>query len=308
MLSLCHKLAIMDELHQFSLSQIKELFDRHDELRANNYLSQNLVIARHPNVNLIKSLFDNGPLIMQEMRILIIKQGWTAPIVNLVPQRFEAGDLVFLGVNGIAQISEVSDDARAIAISFSDELFSLAVGNHIPYAFDGHLRDFHIRLTPQELDYADRLHELLYIHTSEENHSPQVTLQLISSFLWYVDHLWNRHENESRRSLTREQRLFTDFIQLVSQYAPLQHHLEFYAERLCLSPRYMSTLVKQVSGKAAKQWIDDAMITRAKVALRHSDKTVAEIAEEMNFPNPSFFCKYFKRLTGLTTQSYRGRQ
>ena len=70
----------------------------------------------------------------------------------------------------------------------------------------------------------------------------------------------------------------------------------------------MSTLVKQVSGKAAKQWIDDAMITRAKVALRHSDKTVAEIAEEMNFPNPSFFCKYFKRLTGLTTQSYRGRQ
>jgi AraC-like DNA-binding protein len=67
----------------------------------------------------------------------------------------------------------------------------------------------------------------------------------------------------------------------------------------------MSTLVKQVSGKAAKQWIDDAIITRIKVALRHSDKTVSEIADEMCFPNSSFFCKYFKRLTGMTTQAYR---
>lgn len=295
----------MEKLHQFTLTQIKELFDQHDELRANNYITQNLVIARQPNVNLIKNQFENGPMIMQEMRILILKQGWTEPVINLVPHHFEAGDLVFVGVNGIAQITDVSEDAQAIAISFSDELFSLAVGNHIPHAFDGHLRDFHFRLTSQELEYIDRLHELLYFHTCEENHSPQVTLQLISTFLWYIDHIWNKHENESRNALSHEQRLFTDFIQLVSQYAPSQHNLDFYAKRLCLSPRYMSTLVKQVSGKAAKQWIDDAIITRIKVALRHSDKTVSEIADEMCFPNPSFFCKYFKRLTGMTTQAYR---
>lgn len=295
----------MEELHQFTLTQFKELFDRYDELRANNYISQNLAIARHPNVNLVKDQFDNGPLIMQEMRILIIKKGWTKPIINLVPHYFEAGDLVFMGVNGIAQITEVSEDVKAIAISFSDELFSLAVGNHVPHVFDGHLRDFHFRLTSWELEYIDRLHELLYMHMREEHHSPQVTLQLISTFLWYIDHIWNKHENESRSTLSREQRLFADFIQLVSQYAPSQHNLDFYAKRLCLSPRYMSTLVKQVSGKAAKQWIDDAIITRIKVALRHSDKTVSEIADEMCFPNSSFFCKYFKRLTGMTTQAYR---
>ena len=67
----------------------------------------------------------------------------------------------------------------------------------------------------------------------------------------------------------------------------------------------MSTLVKQVSGKAAKQWIDDAIVTRIKVELRHSSKSAAQIADEMNFPNPSFFCKYFKRMTGMTTQNYR---
>ena len=67
----------------------------------------------------------------------------------------------------------------------------------------------------------------------------------------------------------------------------------------------MSTLVKQVSGKAAKQWIDDAIVARIKVELRHSDKSGAQIADELNFPNPSFFSKYFKRMTGLTPRDYR---
>ena len=94
-------------------------------------------------------------------------------------------------------------------------------------------------------------------------------------------------------------------MQLVSRYATQEHNIDFYAQRLFISPRYMSTLVKQVSGKAAKQWIDDAIIARVKVELRHTNKSAAQIADQMNFPNPSFFCKYFKRMTGMTTQAYR---
>ena len=77
------------------------------------------------------------------------------------------------------------------------------------------------------------------------------------------------------------------------------------SDALNISPRYMSTIVKAVSGKAAKQWIDDAITTRIKVELRHSDYTIAQIADKMNFANPSFFCKFFKRTTGMTTQAYR---
>ena len=69
----------------------------------------------------------------------------------------------------------------------------------------------------------------------------------------------------------------------------------------------MSTLVKQVSGKAAKQWIDEAIVTRIKVELRHTDKSAAQIADEMCFANPSFFSKYFKRMTGLSPAEFRTR-
>ena len=67
----------------------------------------------------------------------------------------------------------------------------------------------------------------------------------------------------------------------------------------------MSTLIKKVSGKPAKQWIDEAIIARIKVALRHSDKQMTQISDEMNFANTSFFTKYFKRLTGMTPLQFR---
>ena len=62
--------------------------------------------------------------------------------------------------------------------------------------------------------------------------------------------------------------------------------------------------MKKVSGKAAKEWIDEAITTRIKVELKHSDKSIAQIAYDLNFPNPSFFSKYFKRMTGMTPHEY----
>ena len=68
------------------------------------------------------------------------------PTINLTPRHFEQGDLVFLGRNGIVEMGRASDDVLGMGLSISDDLFSLAVGSRLPEAFDGHLRDFHIRL------------------------------------------------------------------------------------------------------------------------------------------------------------------
>jgi AraC-like DNA-binding protein len=136
-----------------------------------------------------------------------------------------------------------------------------------------------MRLNPAEQEYLDRLHLMLYHHLRQPDGSSQVTLHLVSAFLWYVDHLWNRHEQSYREHQSREQRLFTDFIQLVSEYAPEHHTIDFYASRLCITPRYMSTIIKQVSGKSAKQWIDAALVTRIKIDLKHTDKSIARIEQ-----------------------------
>lgn len=74
---------------------------------------------------------------------------------------------------------------------------------------------------------------------------------------------------------------------------------------MCLTERYLGAVVRQVSGLTAKQWIDKSLIACLQAELRHSDKTLAQLADEMNFPNTSFLCKYFKRLTTLSPLAYR---
>lgn len=295
----------MAEMRQLNLAQLKQLVEGKDENLANNYISRKMAVARNVRLDLIKEQIVDQPTLMPEMRILIIKNGWARPVINMIERRFEAGDLVFLGTNGILQYKDASSDVQGIGLSISDELFSLAIGNRIPQAFDGHLRHFQLRLQPDELEYLDQLHLMLYRHLRQQDGSSQVTLHLLSAFLWYVDHLWSRQEETYRESQTREQRLFTDFIQLVSEFAPEHHTIDYYASRLCITPRYMSTIIKQVSGKSAKQWIDDALVTRIKIELKHTDKSVARICDEMNFPNPSFLTKFFKRMTGMTPREFR---
>lgn len=86
---------------------------------------------------------------------------------------------------------------------------------------------------------------------------------------------------------------------------PREHQIAFYADRLCLTERYLGTLVHQVSGVTAQEWIDRAIIMEIKVKLRHTNLSLKQISDDLNFPNPSIFSKYFKRLTSMTPLEYK---
>jgi AraC-like DNA-binding protein len=121
----------------------------------------------------------------------------------------------------------------------------------------------------------------------------------------HYDRLFNQQADRLAATRSREQTIFDRFIQLVNEYCREQHQIMYYADRLCLTERYLGTVVRHTSGITAKEWIDRALITRIKLELRHTDKSAAQIADEMCFPNTSFFCKYFKRITGITPLKYR---
>ncbi len=299
----------MKELTPFNLKQLSELLQGEtDRKLLDSYISQNLIVARNPPVARLLSKLSDDTYVLPEMRVMVLKKGFAQPMVNLMERRFEAGQVIFLSHNSIVRMGRYSDEIEGFGLSLTDELVSLAFPTAVPNMLDGHVRDFNLSLPGEEIALLEDIHSLLYSVMQREGHSSNVVLQLAATFLWQVNHYYSLHENDHRNGLSREQRLFADFVQLVSQYAAQHHTIDFYAQRLFLSPRYMSTLVKQVSGKAAKQWIDDAIATRIKVELRHSDKSISQIAYEMNFPNPSFFCKYFRRITGLTPMQFRGEK
>ncbi|WP_029902177.1 AraC family transcriptional regulator [Prevotella sp. 10(H)] len=99
--------------------------------------------------------------------------------------------------------------------------------------------------------------------------------------------------------------------QVFSFFKLLLHHhknektLQFYADKMCLTPKYLSTIIKERTGRTAFSWINEILITSTKYLLKTTDMTILQISEELNFPNASFFGRFFKKHTGMTPVQYR---
>lgn len=96
-----------------------------------------------------------------------------------------------------------------------------------------------------------------------------------------------------------------DFMRLVHLNYTQHRSLSFYAEQLYITPKYLTLLVKEATGRSATQWINDFVITEAKNLLRFSGKNVQQVAYALNFSNQSAFGKYFKHLTGISPTAYQ---
>ena len=136
-----------------------------------------------------------------------------------------------------------------------------------------------------------------------------ITKRLIAAYMYKLGSIIYRHrpelQAEANKPIKREETLFKQFINLVSEHHRKERRVDFYAEQLFLSPKHFSTVIKKVSGKTAGQWIDEYVILEAKTLLKYSAMSIQEVAYYMNFPNPSFFGKYFKHHTGMSPSEYK---
>ena len=144
---------------------------------------------------------------------------------------------------------------------------------------------------------------------SDKENKKEMLGSLVTSFTYMAMDVCTRALNEARKAQTpssaRVNQLFERFIALVTEYHNTERGMAFYADKLCLTPKYLSKLVKQASGRSAPAWIDSFVILEAKNMLKYSDKTIKEIVYALHFPNQSVFYKFFKAHTGMTPSEYR---
>ena len=146
------------------------------------------------------------------------------------------------------------------------------------------------------------------ILSSNQTNKKEILGSLLTSFTYVTLDLWTRRLAISRdtenHSSARVNQIFEHFIELVTEYHNEQRGMAFYADKLCLTPKYLSKLVKLSSGRSAPDWIDSFVILEANL-LRYSDKPIKEIVYLLHFPNQSVFYKFFKSHTGYTPSEYR---
>lgn len=115
------------------------------------------------------------------------------------------------------------------------------------------------------------------------------------------------HNRESDKNETRTEQIFNRFMKLLEAYHTKERSLQFYADKMCLTPKYVSGAIKSFSGKGALDWINEYVVLEAEIMLRYTEKTVQEIAYALNFPTQSAFGKYFKQKLGMSPQLYRNK-
>ena len=157
---------------------------------------------------------------------------------------------------------------------------------------------------------ADFIHETFFRIKAKidepENHFRREMVQAM--FLAMAYELSNviysvQAQNESCN--TRAEEIFTQFIKLVEKNFRAERRVGWYSEQLCISPKYLSETIKAVSKRTPNEWIDSYVTIELRMLLRNTQKSIKEIAQELNFSNQSFLGKYFKEHTGMSPSEYR---
>lgn len=128
---------------------------------------------------------------------------------------------------------------------------------------------------------------------------------LLASFLTEVSGIYKGTGGNEYEITGRREEIFRNFGKLLLENIKNERTVQFYADKMCLSAKYLSQLIKEISGKPIMYWINEFTIVIIKAMLKTSGLSVLQISEELNFPNPSFFGRYFKKHTGITPIQYR---
>ena len=235
--------------------------------------------------------------------------------VNLDSFQIEENSLVLNVPGNIIKVADVEgsdEDMHFIIVAMSKEFMS---GVHFDFNRLFHesmalmdnpcisLNEKERKLCKEYLDLAEILSD------SDIPNRKEAVGALISSISYVLGSVWagklSEAEMKPQTPSAKTKHIYDQFLHLVTEYHTKERNMGFYADKLCLTPKYLSKLVKMVSGRSAPDWIDAFVILEAKNMLKYSDLSIKEIVAKLNFPNQSVFYKFFKSHTGKTPSQYR---
>ncbi len=292
-------------IESFTHKQLKKLV----EIKHSTGLEDSLIIIENdrPDIDFFKY-----PCRIDSLVALVCLSGEMTININLNEYHIQPGTMILnLPANIVQLNSEQQCSFYGISVTRSFfEKVQINLSDIIP-VYSQLRNEPCLRLSKDEIEIFCKFISLIkLISQSTEGSKKMETLQnLGAALIWQLYDLILNYtpvsKNENKKN--RQEIIFGRFIALLSQYHMQERSVTFYAEQLCITPKYFSTLVKKLSGKSAAQWIDNYVILEAKNLLKYSDMSIQEIAYQLNFSTQSFFGKYFKHQTGMSPTEYRNK-
>lgn len=270
----------------------------------NSYLYAKLNTAHHHFADPIK---------IEGVLLLKVRRGTLAMDINLTRHECKANTLVIMPFGTLMNFVESSSDNEIDVMFFYKEFLQNVNINFTAISVPIYVerKEVGIELNDAESEHIDRYIDLLKqnIQSDIATHiRDNIASSILAALVYQLVGLQHKHIGDhSTNKGQRASRLayVHDFVKLVHLHYTQERSVSFYAEQLYISPKYLSLLVKEATGKSASRWIDEFVLMEAKNMLRFSGKNVQQVAYSLNFTNQSSFGKYFKHLTGMSPTEYQ---
>lgn len=253
------------------------------------------------------------PGVIDGFMAIVMAQGSARMLLNNKEYNVERSHVIFLKPNDEIYALECTADTVAYMLISSGDFMDRI---HIDFSASAAINMRHGRnpiLKVSEVDTDNFVQLMEMIKSIRESEKKQHTSEIESSLFTAAFYLLTdieqevQSENDKRKKKRKGsgEAIFNNFITLLNKYNKRERNVQFYSDKLGISTKYLSVVVKNISGKTAARWIDDSVILEAKALLTYSGLSINEIATELNFTTQSFFGKYFKQHTGVSPSRFK---
>ena len=249
------------------------------------------------------------PRRMESLFLALCLKGSAHYFVDSVEHVVESGDLIIINRGRVTYDCTMSPDCRGIGIIINYDFFKETVKSvHELSALFLFARNHPVFRIPQEK--ADFIHDIFFRMKAKiddkDNHFKRKMIQsLFLAMIYEMCNVIYSMQSQNNGCNTRAEEIFTQFLLLVEKNFRNERRVGWYSEQLCISPKYLSETVKTVSKRTPNDWIDSYVTMELRMLLRNTQKSIKEIAQELNFSNQSFLGKYFKEHVGMSPSEYR---
>ena len=252
---------------------------------------------------------DNEPFRIDMTMAIIYEQGSADLKINMRDYHIEAPAVLLVLNDQIYQSAGHSEDLRSKVIlmsrSFSDSLFANS-GEILPLK-SSIMKNPVMKIENEENVFGQFFQLLQNIAASpRQEFKIESARHLTLSMFYGYSHL--KHEvNEVKSTNSRQEEIFTKFTELLERHHKKEREIAFYADKMCITSKHLSQVIKDYTGKTALGIIEEYVISEAKSMLLSTTMSIQQISDELKFPSQSVFGKYFKRVAGISPSEYRNR-
>ena len=218
------------------------------------------------------------------------------------------GQLILIPTEKLLHPMMVSTDVEVSSLIVSDKMLRTILGPQIGIWNSAIYMQETFVIDGKRWTNILRDHSLAIFQGGDLKLGSEITMSFLRTLLLIVCEQLLRQESTSKvidTSTDRDKEIFNQFLVLLGHEQHKRRQVSYYAERLYITPKYLSTVCTRVSGKSPMRWITDNVMEQCYTLLKTTNMSIKEISNQMGFPNPSFFGQYFRDEAGMTPLEYR---